>query len=296
MRNHIAGFALAVATLVSPQAFGCTISISANTNVPITWGLSFAYMGVNFDITKTDEPACDVAVGFGKGGAADYNSRNAEGLKYQLYKDSGQGKILKDVPDIASADNVLLHPFPAGTNLVKTFTYYVGIPFGNATSPLLTAAGLYQNTFTINVYESSGPPGGGAIPIASGNVTLQITAETIAKAAIVPAGSTWEEAAVTPSLNLGSLYQGKTYTFAVRMLANTNYTVACTSNNGGKLVTTAPDPASEVPYAINMLSNNGGVTSLSGNSHNVQITIGNTSSSRGNLAYTDTITCTPSAP
>ena len=268
----------------------CGLSLRAN-GVTFDWTMNFTYIAVQFALDKANEEACDYALGFDKGGAADYGSRNANGLKYQLYKDSGQTKILKEVPDIASADNTIQGTFAAGTNLTTTLTYYVAIPYGNATSPTITAAGAYTDNFTISVYEKSGLPTGGDVPADTETVLLTVDVASFINVSLVNTDSAFEESFITKSIDFGSLVQGKSTTFDINVRANSNYTVTCTSTNAGKMM----NGASQVPYtfyldgAAQWSTTGDSTTSLSGRAHPVRVLIGPLGSNRAGT-HSDTIT------
>ncbi|MCM2276722.1 MAG: spore coat protein U domain-containing protein [Oligoflexia bacterium] len=253
MRNAIFVVIGLVFWLGATNAHGaCGLTLTAN-NVSLTWDMNFTAVAVQFTLDKANEPACNFAIGFSKGGGADYNNRRAttgaKNIKYQLHTDSGLTKILKTVPDVASADNVIMGGFPAGTNLTQTLTYYLDIPYGNATSPTLVGSGSFTDTYAVEVFETSVPPVPTDVPVTSSNVNLTITVNPMIKLSLVSTGGGFDAALNSRSVDFGNLYQGATSQFDLRVRTNAGYSITFSSGYNGNLKPGAAS-GSNVPYSF----------------------------------------------
>ena len=149
-------FLISIASITSAQA-ACGLSMTAN-DISIPWDLNFTSVAVQVVVTRSTADACSYSLGFTKGGAASYVTRRgadlAKLIRYQVYKDSGLTKVLKDAADVTSTDEVVEGGFQAGATPVnQTVNYYFEIPINLATIPSLVSAGTYTDVFTINLYE-----------------------------------------------------------------------------------------------------------------------------------------------
>ena len=290
MRNLIF-FAFSCCASSTWAACGLTLSAS---NITINWDLNFSTMAVQIIVNKSGAAACDFGIGFSKGGASSYlTRRGADGsksLRYQLYKDNALNKVLKDVPDITTSDDVLTGGFPAGTNLNQTILYYLEIPYSMATTPVLAAAGSYTDNFTINLYEGSNPLAF-ATPEDSASIALSVNVDKLIAVSLVDSGGAFQTSSTSRSIDFGSLSDGESSSFDMRVRTNAGFSVTFSSANNGRLKHINPAKNSFVSYKLyvnsvllNMSSSSGspvtglgggGSTAMDGLAYPIKIVIGN---------------------
>jgi hypothetical protein len=297
--------------MFSGRAFAaCGLSLTAS-NIIVNWNLNYTHMAVQVQVDKSGPDACDFGLGFSKGGAASYITRQGTDgsklLRYQLYQDNALSKVLKDSPDITSADDVVQSGFQAGTNMSQTVTYYFEIPQALAQSPTLVGAGTYTDSFTINLYEGSTPTGF-VTPVDTKGITVTVNVPTMIALSIISSGGAFQEGANSKSLNFGTLAEGSAQGIDVRIRTNAGFSVTFSSANNGKLKHTDPTKSSTVPYSfyanaalLNMSTSSGspvvgltgnGQTSLSGQAYPLRFVIGSVGASALGGPHSDTITVT----
>ena len=289
--------------LCGPATATCGLSLSTS-NLNLSWDLNWSTQAISIVVDKTDAGACTFGLGFSKGGSASYTRYALKGgsqLNYQLYQDSGRTRILKDVPDIASVNDVIMVTLPPGSS-PTTILYYVDIPYSLATSPLLVASGTFTDNFMINAYEGADPTLYTAPPAVSSPVSVNISTPTIVALSLVDSGGVFQDAATTKSINLGNIYQGQTSRFDLRVRTNSGFSVTTTSTNGGKLKHTVNN--STLPYKLyvnNVLADPTGVapvlagsgtTPMNGLGYPVKIVIGSLASMAIAGSYQDSIVIT----
>ena len=106
-----------------PAFADCGLTMTTN-NVSVNWTTSFTYISVPLTINKVGPDPCDFGVGFTKGTAASYATRSAvdgaKQVRYQLFKESALANILKDVPDVTNANEVIQGGFAGGLDLLSS--------------------------------------------------------------------------------------------------------------------------------------------------------------------------------
>lgn len=284
----------------APSSFAaCGLSLVAS-DLTLEWDLSWTAPAVAVQVSKTNPAACTFGLGFSKGGAGSY-TRAAGSLQYQLYQDSGLSHILKDVPDITSANDVVMVTLPAGTNPTNEF-YYVDIPYSAATTPNLVAAGAYTDSFIINAYEGTDPTTFANPPATSTPVHVTITVPKMIALALVDTGGVFQDTATTKSIDFGNLSSGQVSRFDLRLRTNAGYSVKIQSSNNGKMKHTTKN--SYVDYSLyvnNALADptgstpvitGSGTTGLNGLGFPVKIVIGTLGTLPLAGTYQDTVVIT----
>lgn len=301
-------FALTVmARVVSHAACGLTLTTN---NISVNWLPTFTYISVPLTINKAGPDACDFGVGFTKGGGASYVLRRAEDganqIQYQVYKENSLTNVLKDVPDITSANDVIQGGFAGGNNLTQASSFYFQIPYNADVAPALISAGTFTDTFTVNLYEGSDPLSF-VTPVDSEVVTVTVTVPKIIAISLVSTGGGFLEGQTTRNINLGSLYEGQSSGFDLRVRSNAGFEVTFSSLNNGNMKHTTAN--SFVPYkfyvngALLNMSNSlavpvsglsrAGQTSMSGLAYPIKVVVGNVSASaKVSGGHSDSITIT----
>lgn len=261
-------FVLSASLLTTSTAFSnCGLGIVAS-DLNLDWDLNWTRHSISILITKTDPGACTFGLTFSKGGAGSY-SRAATGttsLRYQLYQDSSAVNVLKEVPDLASVNDVIMVTMGAGVTS-QNVTYYFDIPYATATTPALATAGTYTDTFSISAYEGADPTLFANPPDATANVNVSIAVGKIIALAFVDTGGVFQESATTKTVNLGNLTTGKTSRFDIRLRTNAGHEITVTSTNAGRLKHSTKN--SYVPYTMsvnNTSADMSGVTPVVGGS------------------------------
>jgi len=230
----------------------CNLAIAAG-NITIDWTLNYTIKSFTFTVTRAAAPVsnCVYGIGFTKGTATDYTTRRAiNGLNaanYQLYPDTTKANILKDKPAILSSNDVIMDNYADGIAGQHTLTYYVDIPYVDATSPRLLASGDFVETYTLNVYEGADPTLWGA-PITSAAVTLTIRVPKIIALSLVDPGGTFDDAKTIKNSNFGLLSPGQAVAMDVRIRSNAGYQVTFQSLRSANLKHLTAN--SLVPYKL----------------------------------------------
>lgn len=285
----------------------CGLSIVAN-NLSQTWDLNWAIKAISIQISKTDPGACTFGLGFSQGGAGSYTryAEKADGsqLKYQFYQDAGATKILKDVPDLSSANDVIMVTMPAGSPPV-TQIYYFDVPYATAVAPTLASSGTYTDTITINAYEGADFSSLVAPPDATASVNVSIAVDKMVNIALVDTGGVFQETATTKSIEFGELTTGKTARFDMVVRTNAGASVTVESLNSGRLKhTTKNSYVDYTLYVNNVAADPTGATpvltgptqtALVGIGYPVKVVIGTVNALSLAGPYADTVTITATA-
>lgn len=281
----------------------CGLAIAAN-NITTTWDLSWTIQSVSITVSKTNPAACTFGLGFTKGVSASYTRYALNGaaqLHYQVYNDAGATNVLKDVPDPLTVNDVIMVTLPAGSG-PQIVQYYFDIPYALATAPLLTAAGVYTDSFIINAYEGNDPTLYVAPAAATATVNLTLTVDKQINLSLIDLGGMFDETKTTKSIDFGSFRTGNLSRFNLSVRTNAGFSITLSSLNGGNFKHVSN--AATVPYTIhvnNVLADLTGVvpvvtgtgqTSLSGLVYPSRITIGNVNPNSVAGSYQDTVTIT----
>ncbi|MBX7231632.1 MAG: hypothetical protein K1X29_06055 [Bdellovibrionales bacterium] len=268
-------FSLVTLSFTLQSHADCGLSISTN-NINIDWNLNFTHVAVQIRVDKANADSCSYGIGISKGGASSYSQRAANSgsfsARYQIYKENSLSNIIKDVPDITSDNDVLQGGFQTGTNLSQIILYYLDIPYSLATTPTLLSSGTYNDTFTINLYEGDNPLAF-VTPVASASMTLTVQVLKMIALSLVDSGGGFSLGSTTRNINLGTLAEGSSASFDLRIRTNAGFSVTFSSTHNGKLHHINPAKNSLVPYLfyansslLNLsTSSSVPVTGLSGN-------------------------------
>lgn len=297
-------FILALINFLAPKASAqCGLSIVAN-NISATWDITWVQQSVSITVSKVNPAACTFGLGISKGAAADYDRYASDGglqLRYQVYSDIAGTKIIKDVPDTATVNDVVMVTLPAGSG-PQVIQYFFDIPYALATSPFLAHAGTYTDSVTINAYEGAIPASYSAPPDASAVVGISVLIEKLIKLSLTDLGGIFVDGATTKSIDFGKLTTGEVSRFNLAMQTNAGFEISLSSANGGNLKHVTA--ASLIPYTVTVnnvaadltgavpVVSGGGQTSLNGLIYPVKITIGAIPSSSIAGNYADIVTIT----
>lgn len=286
----------------------CGLGLSA-ANVNLVWTTALGTQQISFSVTKTKNPRCDYFVTFSKGGATTYANRRmtfgANVLSYQLYKDSPLTKILKELPDATSTNDVISGSFATGANQAQPQSYHLDIPFNLATTPTLKPSGSYTDVYVLKVYE--GEFGTTTSVVASANVTLTTSMPKKVELSLVSTGGAFDPNDTTQAVDFGTLSAGAVRALDMLVRSNAGFSITFSSQNNGVLKHASPGVTTTVPYtlAVNSVPQNlgsssaapvvvatgSGQSTLAGVVNPVQLTIGSvTDKMAGN--YFDNITVT----
>jgi spore coat protein U-like protein len=288
---------------IKPVLAACGLAISAN-DINVTWSTTWTIQSVTLMITKASPAACTFGLGFSKGGAGNYTRYGQNGalrLHYQLYQDGAGARILKDVPDVLTANDVVMVTMPAGGG-PQMVQFYFDIPYSLATTPLLAAAGIYTDNIVVNAYEGNDPSIYVAPADASASFNLAMTIEKQINLSFVDLGGIFQENTTTKSIDFGRLVPNQVSRFNMALRTNAGFSVTVVSTNNGRFKHNIQN--SYVPYEMfvnNVLVDVTGVvpvvtgsgqTSLSGLVYPIKVVVGTV----GTLAlagnYSDTLTVT----
>lgn len=166
-------------------------------------------------------------------------------LGYQIYDNMTGRNVLKDLTAAPTASEVLSGSFAAssggGTTQAPSFTLY--IPEGQA-----PAAGTYTDSLTLSLYAGTlSAPG---TPTDTLTCTLTVTVGVSLAVSLVPAGSPFNAASTSLSLDFGILSASGIVSADLVVRSNASYSVLVTSTNGGVLATTGSTDT--VPYVFHV--------------------------------------------
>lgn len=281
----------------------CGLSIVAN-NISTLWDISWVMQSVSITLSKTNPAACTFGLGITKGNSGTYTRYALDGamqLNYQVYNDIAGTNIIKDAPDTASVNDVVMVTLPAGSG-PQIVQYFFDIPYALATAPFLAHAGTYTDSITINAYEGPTPALYVAPPDASAVVSISVEIEKLIKLSLTDLGGIFVDGATTKSVDFGKLTTGEISRFNLAMQTNAGFTVSLSSANAGNLKHVTA--ASLIPYTMTVngvgadltgvtpVVSGGGQTSLNGLIWPVRITIGAIPSSSVAGNYSDVVTIT----
>lgn len=281
----------------------CGLSITAS-NLTVTWDLNWTMQSVSITVNKTNPAACTFGLGFSKGIAGSYTryaNDSGKQIRYQIYQDSAKNKILKDVPDTSTTNDVIMVTLPPGSG-PQVVQYFFDIPYALATTPFLAASGVYVDNLNINAYEGTDPSVFPVLADATAAVSITVNVDPMVAASLVDSGSTFLETSTTKSLDFGNLYQGQISRFDMLIRTNAGLSVTMASTNAGRLKHVTKN--SYVPYSVavnNVTSDLTGVipvltasgqTSMTGLGYPVKVVIGAITASSLSGNYQDSIVIT----
>ena len=281
----------------------CGLSILAG-NISTTWTSTWSMQSVSITVSKTNPAACTFGLAFSKGGAGSY-SRYATSaglqLSYQLYGDAGALHVLRELPDTATTNDVVMVTLPAGSG-PQIIQYYFDIPYAAATAPFLAGAGTYTDAFVISAYEGVDPslfvnPADATAPVA-----ISVLIEKQINLSFIDLGGVFQDNSVTKNIEFGSLRTGNVSRFNMAVRTNAGFSITLASTNAGQFKHSTS--ATFIPYAVTVnnvaadlsgvtpVVNGSGQTSLSGLVYPVRVTIGATGSLPIAGTYSDSIVVT----
>lgn len=287
----------------------CKLRLRTN-NVNLVWSQTLGTQQLTFQIEKGNAPQCHYGVTFSRGNnsSSGYNRRMQSGssyLNYQLYRESSLTNILKELPDVTSLNDIIVGTLPHGNDQVATVTYFLQIPLNQATQPRLKPPGTYTDTYVLRVYDNTGNHL--TTPDDTKNVNLTTIIPRDIQLSLVAAGGGFDPNSTTQSLDFGTLSDGATRSFDLRVLSNAGFVVTFSSQNNGQMKHENASVTTKVPYTLTVnsvpknlsssagnpvvVATSGGQTDMQGAVNPVTITIG---SIEGKLAgrYSDNIVVT----
>lgn len=236
--------------MASQASWGqCGLSIIAN-NLSFTWDLNWNSQTISVLVTKSNPAACTFGLAFTRGAASNYNRaavNGANNLYYQIFKDGVITRVLKDVPDIATSNDVIMVTMPASSG-PQTVLYYFDIPYSTAVVPTILPPGVYTDSFEIRAYEGIDPLTFMAPPAASAPINLSVTVPWLIGVSLVDTGGVFQSNATTKSIDLGYLSTNQTSRFDLRIRTNAGYSVTVASANNGRLKMNGKN--SYLPYTL----------------------------------------------
>ncbi len=281
----------------------CGLSIAAS-NLSVDWDLSWTSQSVSITVSKTNPAACTFGLGFSKGVAGSYiryADDAGQQIKYQLYQDSGLIRILKDVPDTTTVNDVIMVTLPPGSG-PQVVQYYFDIPYALATTPFLVASGTYLDNFIISAYEGSDPSLFVLPADASAAVNLTVNVAPLVSLSLVDSGGTFLTTSTTKAIDFGNLNAGQISRFEMLIRTNAGVKVTMVSANASRMKHVTKN--SFIPYTLSV--NNvaadltgtapvltaSGQTSMMGLGYSVKVVIGAITAAALAGGYQDTVVIT----
>ena len=290
-------------TGLNAQGGICGLSIAAS-NLVVAWDMTWTTQSVSITVDKTNPAACTFGLGFSKGTSGSYTRYATvlgKQINYQLYQDSGKTKILKDAPDTATVNDVIMVTLPPGSS-PQVVQYFFDIPYALATTPFLVANGAYLDNFTINAYEGTDPSLFPILPDATAAVNLTVNVDPMVSISLVDPGGGFLTTATTKAIDFGNLFQGQISRFDMLLRTNAGLTVKMVSSNASRLKHLSKN--SYVPYTVtvnNVAADLTGVvpvltasgqTNMMGLGYPVKLIVGAITASSLAGSYQDTVTIT----
>lgn len=266
----------------------CDFTLSVNP-INVSWDLNYTYETVQVTVTKNKSKACDYGITFSRGGATDYNRRAVSGvntIRYQLYKTATLTDVLKETPDITSANEYFSGSLGVGVGLTASHTYYFQIPNADATTPSIKPSGTYTDSFNVKVYKSKVHSDFTGSPDDNKNVAVSISVPKILDISMVDSGAGFDAGAVFKSLDFGTISANQYLGFDFIVRTNAGYQVTFSSTNSGNMKHVSI-PSSTIPYTVEAHSSSfslasptviltgSGQTNPSGQRNDIKIRIGN---------------------
>jgi hypothetical protein len=240
-------------------------------------------------IVKADTRAkgCSFFITFDYGLSANYASRS---LKYWLiytwpfnmYKDSGNTQVLKNIPQVNDYNDVLNGTLPdkGGNDAQISLPYWVTVDMSSpwrqqgTYSEWITAT-LYKGTLSNYQY------------ISSVQIAFYLNAPKRADISVVPSGGSFNIADVTETLDFGALAVGTARSCDVIVKYNAGYILYASSQNNGRLK--HETAASYIPYTISIGGTSVNLSSSASNPVQVKRELGSSPTSGKILPTTVTI-------
>jgi spore coat protein U-like protein len=192
-------------------------------------------ISANLTVKANTQPGgCDYFLTFDYGAANSYSARalknGSQTWPYQIYKDSGHTKILKNIPQTVSNDDVLTGTMPnnAGNDVQKNSTFWVSV---DQSSPWLRF-NMYTDWTTVSLYK-------GNLAnhqfVSSVVLTFYYYAPKRVDISLVPTGGSFNLTDTTEILDFGTMVDGTTRACDVILKYNAGYMLYASSQNNGKL-------------------------------------------------------------
>ena len=281
----------------------CGLALSAS-DINITWTSTWTIQSVSLIATKTNPAACTFGLSFSKGVAGNYTRYGQNGaakLYYQFYQDSGGTKILKDIPDTLTTNDVVMVTMPPGGG-PQIVQFYIDIPYALATTPTLAAAGVYTDNIVISAFEGTDPSAFVAPAETTASFNLNMTIEKQINLSFVDLGGFFQENTVTKSVDFGRLSANQVSRFNMAVRTNAGFNITIVSTNNGRFKHNIQ--TSYVPYDVYVnntvvdvtgvipVATGSGQTTLAGLIYPVKIVVGAVGTLAIAGSYSDTLTVT----
>lgn len=298
--------ALVLATLVAgafPAAAACNLQLHDVSNVKWRGATGAGYgvfdnanltQAVTFTVENKTGSSCVFFIGVVSQSSRDANSRvlrdGPDTLRYQVYRDSTLGTVLRDTPEAAS--NEVLSGVANGK---QTFTmqFYLNI------APLqVVQPNSYDDQIEIRIYEGTVDQ-----PKLNDSQTFNFEADVPTVADLSFSGGTFNASARTTTLKFDPAQTGATGSVSLWARSNSGYILFAESQNGGILQNTDPTETDVIQYTLRVdgrtvplykgfpfpVAARSDPTTVSGWQHNFDFTLGTVDTQSGG-EYKDVVT------
>jgi spore coat protein U-like protein len=289
---------LAITTNTFGQANPCGYQLNLQSFI-FTWNGQTQIQTSSFQLTKNaGANGCNVArVYFTKGQAGSYARKiynGANTLDYNLYNSPSLITPLKEKTDATNQNEFYKLNFQGQNSLIFSVTAQVVLPNPQTT---IVPKGTYADTVNVRVYRNNEN---------SHSLELSLTTSMLVPAevniSLLDSGSSFDPGDTTQSMNFGTLVQGESQSFDLRVSSNAGYAITLSSENNGNLKHLSQN--SLISFALNKsgspvdlsssasspveIAHVNGITPTSGDLLPIQIIIGNPTN-KINGSYQDVI-------
>jgi spore coat protein U-like protein len=297
---------LVLATLIAgalPAAAKCNLQLRDVSDVHWRGATGAGYgvfdgtthaQAVTFTVENKTGQSCSFFVGVVSRSSRDANQRvlrhDGVALRYQVYRDSTLGTVLRDTPEAASSEVL---GGVIGSKQSITMQLYLSIP------PLqVVPEGEYEDEIELRVYE-----GTVAEPRLEDSEELDFEAEVPTIAELSFSGGIFDASARTTTLRFDPAETGAVGTVALWARSNSGYILFAESQNGGVLQHTDPAETDIIDYTLRVdgrriplfkgvpfpVAARSDPTNASGWQHNFEFTLGTVDTQSGG-EYKDVVT------
>ena len=272
-----------VAQATNAQAACKDLAISSYSQSPVNFNTSTA-PSVTVTVTRGSKKGCDFFLTFDYGDATSFSGRRLDQGSYTIpmdvYKDAARTKVIKKIPDVTSANDVITGTFPDDTTNPSSLTVTFYPQLGSLS---YNRFGTYSETLVGRLYDGS--PTGSSSLEDSRSLTFQYTMAKAIDLSLVSTGGAFNVNDTSETLAFGVLAAGQTKTFDIVLKYNAGYRVRVSSVNQGKLKHSSY--ADLVPYTLTV---NSGTVNLSGsNTSPVQVATGTGVSGTNGLSLASSV-------
>jgi spore coat protein U-like protein len=305
-RRLLIVFIVGFATLIAagfPAEAACNLQLRDVSNVQWRGATGAGYgvfegaalaQPVTFTVENKAGSSCTFFIGVQARSSRDSNNRvlrsGSGTLRYQVYRDSTLGTVLRDTPEAES--NQVLSGFISGKQTL-TVQFYLSIPPLQVVQP-----DDFSDQIEIRLYE-----GTVAEPKLQDNKTFNFDADAPMVAELSFTGGTFDASARTTSLKFEPAETGAVGSVSLWARSNAGYILFAESQNGGILKSTDPTETDVIQYSMRVdgktvplykgapfpVATRSDPTSASGWQHNFDFTLG-TVDTQSSGEYKDVVT------